>query len=253
MRWGIVVRMAKLVAYKKTQSEATPYFNLRLPAQKNGNIRIEIAADSLRVGKTTAVKVIADGLRKLGKQVVESYEDWQHNPYLKKSYLDPKKNFVESQKWFIKRKWQQVVDGMQCKGVFIQDVAPEMDFGYAATNLRLLRMSRNHFDEYSAYYRGLDWSQAPKPDLLIYLTISDKALIKRANESRREFENVEPEYFLMMKKINREWLMRITNPKFSNSQMNILVVDTDKLDFANDEKAKKELIKMVLDSILVDK
>lgn len=229
-------------------TKSTPYFNLRLPAQKNDNIRIEIAADSLRVGKTTAVKVIADGMRERGKQVVESYEDWQHNPYLKKSYLDPKKNFVESQKWFIKRKWQQLVDGKHCKGIFIQDVAPEMDFGYAATNLRLSRMSRKHFDEYNTYFQGLDWSKAPKPDLLVYLTISDKELIKRANKSRREFENVEPKYFLTMKKINRKWLTAISQIK--NRGYKLLKINTDKLDFANDEQAKKELVRKVCDLIL---
>lgn len=106
-------------------------------------------------------------------------------PYLKKSYSDPAKNFLESQKWFIRRKHQQIVDGAKTD-IFIQDVAPEMDYCYAATNLRLGRMSEAHFTEYDKFYRGLNWDMAPAPDLLIYLSVSDEALIKRAEASKGE-------------------------------------------------------------------
>lgn len=218
----------------------------------------------MRVGKTTAVKVIAEGLRAMGRQVSESYEDWQNNPYLKGSYSDPAKNFLDSQKWFIHRKHQQIVDAVGtplrstssagARQIFIQDVAPETDYCYALTNLRLGRMSQEHFDEYDKYYRSLDWSLAPSPDLLVYLRVSDKELIRRANAARREFETVDSDYFLMMKKVNREWLKTISNHKFANSQMGdrgqnsqmkILKIDTDKLDFANDKSAKSELVRIV--------
>jgi thymidine kinase len=215
--------------------------NLR-PLRKGPGIRIEIGADSMRVGKTTAVRVIAEGLRREGHQVVESYEDWQHNPYLAKSYEDPAKNFLDSQKWFIKRKWEQVKDGYLTQGVFIQDVAPETDYCYAATNLRLGRMSRKHFEEYEQYFKGLDWEKAPKPDLLIYLTVSDEKLLARANASKREFETVEPDYFLTMKQVNREWLRK------SSGDTTIIEVDTDSLDYANDESAKQKLVEMIIHS-----
>lgn len=217
-----------------------------LRKQKEGKgIRIEVAADSMRVGKTTAAQVIAEGLRKRGFEVYESYEDWRHNPYLEKSYEDPAKNFLESQKWFIKRKWEQVRDGAK-KGVFLQDVSPEMDYCYAATNMKLGRMSREHFEEYQEFYHDLDWKKVPAPNLLVYLAVSDDELIRRAMDSRREFETVEPEYFLMMKRVNQAWL------KGATDKMNVLVVDTDKLDFANVQTAKNELVTLVLGRIGLD-
>lgn len=215
-----------------------PYLRKR---RKEKGKRIEVMADSMRVGKTTAVKVIAEGMRKLGFTVYESYEDWQHNPYLKKSYSDPAKNFLESQKWFIRRKHQQIVNGAK-RDIFIQDVTPEMDYCYAETNKRLGRMSEAHFAEYNKFYRGLDWGVAPAPDLLIYLSVSDNELIKRAEASKREFETVEIGYFLMMKRINREWLAGAQEHK----EYKILEIDTDKLDFANDEGAKEGLVEMVV-------
>jgi deoxyadenosine/deoxycytidine kinase len=212
--------------------------------RKNRILRIEIAADSMRVGKTTAVKVIAEGFRAKGKMVVESYEDWQHNPYLANSYADPEKNFLDSQKWFIRRKWEQVSVGNQEGGmvdVFIQDVSPEMDYCYAETNRRLGRMSDENFARYNDYFNELDWQRAPQPDLLVYLTVSDGELIRRAMDSRREFETVDPTYFLMMKKVNREWL------KQAKDKMDILIVDTDTLNFAVDDVAKSELFRQVID------
>ncbi|MBP9702679.1 deoxynucleoside kinase [Candidatus Woesebacteria bacterium] len=209
---------------------------------KEEGIRIEVMADSMRVGKTTAVKVIAEGLRSKGMVVTESYEDWQHNPYLTKSYEDPERNFLESQKWFIKRKWQQVKEGGV--GVYIQDVAPEMDYCYAETNRRLSRMSEEHFSEYETYFESLDWTVAPAPSLLIYLSVSDEELIQRAMDSRREFETVEPEYFLMMKRVNREWLTGAKNHR----DYKIIEVDTDHLDFANNQLAKTELVERVINA-----
>lgn len=221
-----------------------PYRNTKA----SRTIRIEVAADSMRVGKTTAVKVIGEGMRKRGYTVTESYEDWEHNPYLKNSYSDPTKNFLESQKWFIKRKFEQIRDGANTN-IFIQDVAPEMDYCYAETNRRLGRMSEEDFAEYDKFYRSLDWSQAPAPDLLVYLQASDEVLIQRAMDSAREFEIVEPEYFLMMKRVNREWLLGMKQESRIMNYGKILEMHTDKLDFANDERAKDELVRRVIELV----
>lgn len=215
-----------------------PYIRTR---DMNERVRIEVMADSMRVGKTTAVKVIAEGLRKKGHAVTESYEDWQNNPYLKRSYSDPAKNFLASQKWFIKRKWEQIRDGAKV-GVFIQDVSPEMDFCYAETSRRLGRMSDEHFKEYSEYFHSLGWKVAPAPNVLVYLSVSDEVLLQRALDSRREFEKVEPDYFLMMKRVNREWLEGARD----NKEYRIMNIDTDKMDFAHNEKAKDLLVKQVI-------
>jgi deoxyadenosine/deoxycytidine kinase len=221
----------------------TVYPLVRAP-RDSGEIRIEIMADSMRVGKTTAVKVIAEGYREKGLSVYESYEDWQHNPYLQKSYADPAHNFLNSQKWFIQRKWEQIRDGGK-EAVFIQDVSPEMDYCYAETNRRLGRMSDEHFATYHAYFHGLDWTAAPAPDLLVYLQVGDEELIRRAMDSRREFEDVDPTYFLMMKKVNREWLKLAEQ----NRNYKIIKVDTDNFDFAHETQQKQRLKQLILANI----
>lgn len=228
--------------------------NLRPNKGKSKVITIEVGADSMRVGKTTAVKVIVEGLRKKGIKVVESYEDWQHNPYLKKSYEDPAKNFLESQKWFAKRKHEQIADGVILRqdsgmvNIFVQDVSPETDYAYAVTSLRLGRMSPADFAQYDDFYRRLDWTKAPKPDLLVYLEVSDEVLLARAEVSRREFETVDDEYFLTMKQVNREWLReqdKIIESVKGGDKHRVLRINTDKLDYAGDKTAQTKLIKMV--------
>lgn len=192
----------------------------------------------MRVGKTTAVKVIGEGLTKLGYSVSLSFEDWQNNPYLSESYHDPDTAFLESQKWFAKRKHEQVLRGAESK-VFIQDVAPEMDYCYAETNRRLGRMGEKHFLDYHDFYHKLEWDKVPQPNLYVYLALGDDELIQRAIESKREFETVLPEYFLMMKKVNREWL------SFAKDKYQVLEVDTNNLNFADREEDKNTLVEMV--------
>lgn len=219
-----------------------------LPFWRNAKVErsgcVEVMADSMRVGKTTAVKVVGEGMRKRGYSVVESYEDWEHNPYLKSSYVDPEKNFLESQKWFAKRKWEQLSEPKNTD-ILIQDVSPEMDYNYAKTNLRLGRMNKQSFEEYDEFFRSLNWNEIGSPGLLIYLEVSDDELIRRAMDSRREFEEVDPSYFLMMKRVNREWL----NHALAKTAYRILRIDTDELDFAHDLAAKEELTKLVVDKL----
>ena len=213
---------------------------------------VTVMSDSMRVGKTTAVKVIAEGMRSRGYKVTESYEDWQHNPYLKGSYADPEKNFLESQKWFVKRKLEQLSNveetllhqGFGREGIFVQDVPPEMDYNYALTNMRIGRMSAESFERYREYYQGLDRSRLRRVDLLVYLTVSDRELLQRATASRREFETVEEDYFLEMKRVNREWI------KKHGSAYNLLKVDTNRLNFVSSGRDRESLVNMVINSLI---
>src|SRR3990167_8158070 len=71
--------------------------------------RIAVGADTMRVGKTTAVEVLGKELKRHGLPVKISLEDWRHNPHFKMSYTDSSLAILESQKWFIKRKYDQIL------------------------------------------------------------------------------------------------------------------------------------------------
>ncbi|MFC1653956.1 AAA family ATPase [Patescibacteria group bacterium] len=209
------------------------------PKAKTGRWpRIEIGGESMRVGKSTAKREIARYLSDKGWPVEYHDEDWRNNPHLIASYGDESEKILESQKWFAKRKHEQVSENPKSK-VWIQCVNPEMDYSYALTNALLGRMSIRQFEEYRDFYKSLQWEKLQKPDLLVYLGASDDVLVSRAEQSVRDFETVDANYFLVMRSINRRWLSE------ASDRTKILVVNTDKLDFATDGKAKQQLGEMV--------
>lgn len=247
--WSWLSRIKKTVWKKYIQPGDWDWLKkLQLPYERRVELRqlrqwprIEIGADSMRVGKTTAVKVLAEQLKAKGLAVKVSFEDWQHNPYLKKSYSNPSAGLLKSQKWFIKRKAEQIKKGSP-KNIFIQDVHPEMDFGYALTNVLMGRMDKDDFIKYQQYYAQFDWRSLAAPDLLVYLTISDEELIKRAKRTARKFEVVDEKYFLLMKAVNRTWILGADSIK-------ILMIDTDAFDFAKDKNCQLELGERVIKSL----
>ncbi len=226
------------------QTLKLPYFRRPLKFSERRFPRIEIGADTMRVGKTTAVKVLGEKLKTIGLPIKASFEDWRHNPHLKKSYRDSSLALLKSQTWFIKRKFEQVRAGAQNK-IWIQDVHPEMDFCYALTNLILGRMTLKHFKEYADYFYSLDWAHLPAADTLLYLTASDEVVIKRAQKNLRPFETIDNDYFLVMKRVNQAWL---AGTKYLLDVV-VLAVNTDNFNFATSKGAKQKLAKKVLQKL----
>jgi deoxyadenosine/deoxycytidine kinase len=228
-----------MIDYLKTLR--LPYLRRPLKFSDVRYPRLEIGADTMRVGKTTAVEVMSRELNNIGLPVKTSYEDWQHNPHLKKSYQDSSLALLNSQKWFIQRKFEQIRDGAK-KKIFIQDVHPEMDFCYALTNLILGRMKLEHFKEYVDFFYSLDWAHLPAADALVYLTASDSVVIKRAHKSLRPFETIDDDYFIVMKRVNQAWL---AGTKYLLDVV-VMPINTDNLNFAKNKTAKTKLARKVL-------
>ncbi|OGD59285.1 hypothetical protein A3I57_01970 [Candidatus Beckwithbacteria bacterium RIFCSPLOWO2_02_FULL_47_23] len=248
-QWLPRLRLPKRV---KLKSEVKVYLNtLKLPYlrrplkfSETRFPRIEVGADTMRVGKTTAVKVLGEELKALGLPVKVIYEDWRHNPHLTKSYKDSSLAILNSQKWFVKRKYEQVRAGAG-KAIWIQDVHPEMDFCYALTNLILGRMSLKHFQEYADYFYSFDWAHLPAADALLYLTASDGVVISRARKNLRPFETIDNDYFLVMKRVNQAWL---AGTKYLLDVV-VLPINTDNFNFATSKGAKLKLTKKVMQKL----
>lgn len=215
-----------------------PYLRKRLDRKGRKHPRIEVGGDAMGVGKTTAVEVIVEQLKKKGFRVKPSYENAKNNPYLKQSYEDPKKAFLKSQKWFIKTKYDQVKNGVD-GAVWVQDVHPEMDYNYALTSAILGRMSQKHFEDYLSYFESFDWGNLAVPDLLVYLTLTDEVLLKRVKAAAEAYENVDESYYLTMKAVNRAWL------DGTEKYVEVLVVDIDDFDFSKDNGRQERLGKLV--------
>ena len=245
-QWLNRLRLPKTV---KLSQQSRAYLNkLRLPYLRRPLKyddkrwpRIEVGADTMRVGKTTAVQVLGRELKRHGLPVTVSLEDWRHNPHLKLSYTDSSLALLNSQKWFIKRKFEQVKRGDR-RSVWIQDVHPEMDFCYALTNFIMGRMSLTHFKDYVNYFYSFDWSRLPAADTLLYLTASDAVVLSRAKANLRPFETVDKDYFLVMKRVNQAWL---AGTKYLLDVV-VVPINTDHFNFAKNTGPKEKLTKGVL-------
>lgn len=221
-----------------------PYYRRPLKFSPNRYPGIEVGADTMRVGKTTAVKVLGKELGRKGLAIKISLEDWKHNPHLKKSYQDSSLALLNSQKWFIKRKYEQVKIGAK-KAIWIQDVHPEMDFCYALTNAILGKMKLKHFKEYVNYFNRFDWAHLPAADVLVYLTASDEVIVERAALNLRRFETTDSLYFQTMKRVNQAWL---GGTKYLLDVI-VMPINTDNFNFAKDKKIKKKLADKVLNKL----
>lgn len=217
----------------------------RRPAQrKSAWPRIEIGADTMRVGKTTAVTVLAAQLQEMGFPTVVGQEEWQLNPYLTQAYnsadsKDLSSFLYRSEAWFACHKFRQLCQTTN-QAIHIQDVPPEMDYTYALTNLVVGRMQSQDFDRLANRFAKLSWTKLPLPDLFIYLTATDQAIVNRANAARRAFETFTDEYLLTMKQLNQLWLAQI------QKQAQVLVIDTTNFDFANHSPSQSHLAHQVL-------
>jgi len=222
----------------------------RKNSAKNGRgkyPRIEVAGASMRIGKTTLIRrVLVDRLIQLGIPVLFSPEDWRNNPHLRASYQDQagrSQALKESQKWFAKRKFDQLSKPVD-KAVFIQDVSPLMDLGYAVTNAVLEQMLGGDFEQYLASFQRLAWKQVLAPDLTIFLDASDDVLLQRAEKSRRPFETFDQSYILTMAAINGFLI------NSAPDQDSILHVETDNNNFARDEEVQDWLFSLIVKELI---
>lgn len=250
--------MKELVKVKLQQNEldlglhlpsqiALPFFR-KIDKRKHKYPRIEVMADSMRIGKTTAVKVIERELRLRGIPILVGEEEWENNVYLAEAYnaKDSRglsKAVLKSQRWFAKRKFEQLKRKTD-DTFYIQDVNPEMDFIYATTNHLLSRISDKDFSEYVQFYLHLLWENISFPDLLIYLTAMDRVVLQRTRQALRDFETVRERYILTMKMINQAWLKEAKRRNYP-----IMVINTDEFDFSKSKNEQVHLTELVLDGL----
>ena len=99
-------------------------------------------------------------------------------------------------------------------------------------------------DEYRLYRQLFDiiYSTLPKPDLYIYLHKNIDLLLKNISKRGREYE----------KNISAEYLKGIETGYFNffkqQNQMRIVVIDTNNIDFVNNEEDLKKIENSIFDN-----
>jgi deoxyguanosine kinase len=164
-------------------------------------------------------------------------EQFEENAFLPKFYANPDKYAFPLELTFLAERYQQLKEHLSVQDLFksftIADYFIHKSLIFAGRNLE--------GDEFALYARLFNIIEAvlPKPDLLIYLYLDIDNLKKNIEIRGRSYEkNIGLDY---LGKIQQGYLDFLKQQQ----KMRILIVDTNHLDFVNQETDYKKMVEII--------
>ena len=192
------------------------------PSEKTAGRTIAIAGN-IGTGKSSLVEFLT---RTYGIQPF--YEPNDENPYLPDFYKDMKRWAFHSQLYFLSNKFRMHQQLEQMSGVVVLDRTIYEDAEIFATALHKMRkFTGRDWETYKGFYEVILDAIRP-PELMIYLRCSMRTLRKRIRLRGRAMEQDIPlSYLKRLEGLYEDWLS-------SYQYGEVLVLETDKLDYIND-------------------
>ena len=178
-------------------------------------------AGNIGSGKTTLTRMLAEHYGWTPK-----YESVTYNPYLEDYYKDIPRWSYNLETYFLAQRFRDLLEISKSDEVIIQDrtILEGVEI-FVANNLELGNLSQRDYDTYMLLYK-LMMSLVRSPDLLIYLRASVPHLVARIQKRGRDYEQtISLEYLGGLNRRYEEWIGSYTG--------NLLIIDTDNLDFEN--------------------
>lgn len=178
-------------------------------------------AGNIGSGKTTLTRMLAEHYGWTPK-----YESVTYNPYLEDYYKDIPRWSYNLETYFLAQRFRDLLEISKSDEVIIQDrtILEGVEI-FVANNLELGNLSQRDYDTYMLLYK-LMMSLVRPPDLLIYLRASVPHLVARIQKRSRDYEQtISLEYLGGLNRRYEEWIGSYTG--------NLLIIDTDNLDFEN--------------------
>ena len=180
-------------------------------------------AGNMGSGKSTLVEFLS---RTYG--VKPFYEPNDENPYLADFYKDMKRWAYQSQLYFLSNKFRLHQELDRQPGVVALDRTIFEDAEiFAMALMQMRKISKRDWETSQSFYGAILDAIHP-PDLMIYLRCSMRTLRRRIRLRGRQMEQDVPlAYLKRLDRLYEKWIK-------SYCMSDVLVLDTDKLDYIND-------------------
>ena len=192
-----------------------------------------VVEGSIGAGKTTLATMLASELN--AELVLERFAD---NPFLEKFYKDPEHYSFPVEMTFLMDRYQQLKNLLTARDLFTDFVIGDYFID------KCLLFSKNNLskDEFSLFKKVFDTIAdfLPKPDLILYLyTKPDRLLKQIAKRNRSSEKDITSQY---LTDIQEKYLTYFRE----NPQIPILLVDTENIDFVENNSDYQKLKQLLL-------
>jgi len=212
------------LAYHRLTSAANPMF--------------VVVAGNIGSGKTTLTKKLSE---RLGWK--PHFESVQDNPYLADFYADMSRWSFPLQVYFLNHRFNthRQIEGLPASSIQDRSIYEDANI-FARSLYDQGKLDKRDYENYRQLYDSMIQFLNP-PTLMIFLRRSIPKLQERIKQRGRDYEQAIPtEYLTSLNEYYDEWY---ANYNLGKS----LIVDTDELDFLDNEEHFDRLVKKIWDSI----
>lgn len=208
----------------------------------NQSLSQEVSTDDLKfisvAGNIGAGKSSLTGLLAKHFAWEPFYESVDNNPYLSDFYDDMRRWSFNLQIYFLSSRFRHQKQMMEQEGRFVQDRTIYEDVEIFAKNLHEMGlMSDRDYNNYEALFKEMTRYLRP-PALLIYIRAQVPTLVEQIQQRGRDYENtIRIEYLERLNRLYEDWIDRYPHEK--------LIIDTDDLDFVNNDEDLGRIISLV--------